>query len=161
MDWMAVWVANRSLKPEKEKEMKINKRNIGLAVYFTLAAAFVGCEAEDSDELSELDMESVTQALNQFATIQGKFIDENDWWRDGHVAGATISVYAIENNSWLAGTSTNQNGYYSVSGPFLNLPVRVVATPPMSARCRRASLTNSVTVNDIVKTVDFKDECKF
>jgi hypothetical protein len=96
-----------------------------------------------------------------YATLSGKFIDENDWWPDGHVANATISVYSVDDNSLLASTSTDQNGYYSAAGLFRNREVRVVATPPVSAHCRRAEQTVQLVVDNVVKTVDFKDECKF
>ena len=109
----------------------------------------------------ELSTRDADAFLATFATIQGKFIDENDWWRDGHVADATIQVYAVTDNALLASGTTDQNGYYSVSWPFFRLEVRVVATPPASARCKRAQNVNQLTVNNVIEVVDFKDECKF
>ncbi|WP_437725593.1 hypothetical protein [Sorangium sp. So ce861] len=110
--------------------------------------------AEDVEE-NEINISA------QHAVLRGKFIDENDWWPDGKVPGASISVYSIEDNTLLGGTSTNQDGWYVLAGPFFQRTVRLVADPPPHARCRSGAANLVIFVDSYVKQHDFKDECKF
>lgn len=96
-----------------------------------------------------------------YATLRGKFIDENDFWPDGKVPGATITAYSVADNTPLASTSTDQNGMYTLAGPFFGLTVRVVAEPPTHANCPAGTQTAIVVVDSLIKRHDFKDECKF
>lgn len=99
--------------------------------------------------------------MAQFATIRGKFIDENDFWPDGKVPGATITAYSVDDNSPLGSTSTDQNGWYNLSGPFFGKSIRLVAEPPPGARCPKGTQTVVIVVDSLIKSHDFKDECKF
>ncbi|WP_437620268.1 hypothetical protein [Sorangium sp. So ce1151] len=131
-----------------------------LAISTTSCMLATDYESE-TDTRSELVDESESEVVAQWATLTGKFIDENDWWSDGKVPGASIDAYSLEDNSFLGGSSTDQNGWYTLTGPFFQMGVRLVATPPTGARCPRGAETIVIFVDSVIKTHDFKDECQF
>ncbi|WP_437995825.1 hypothetical protein WMF26_32015 [Sorangium sp. So ce185] len=143
--------------------MNTRYRAINLAILLLTYSA-LGCVMEVDDETdaeAEHVEEDESQLSAQYAILRGKFIDENDWWWDGKVPGASINVYSIEDNTFLGGTSTNQDGWYGLAGPFFQKTVRLVADPPPHAHCPSGAENVVIFVDSYVKQHDFKDECEF
>ncbi|OJT21779.1 hypothetical protein BO221_23665 [Archangium sp. Cb G35] len=132
-------------------------KTLGIASSLVMGMSLAGCGGPEGEDTFETSASS----LASYATIQGQFIDENDWWADGKVPGATITVYSQVDGSILGSGTTDQNGYFSVSGPFFNINVRVEAVPPVTANCKSSYKTAYLFVDAVLETMNFKDECKF